>query len=89
MVDLSMVHDDRIDFGQIDLRFQIIHEDFGIGSPHRVDEYGLLLFHEIGVVGRPLVGGVIAAMESSQFVVDESNPIHIVLDIDMHGYLPK
>ena len=74
-----VIGNDVIYFFQIDFLGQILHEFFGKGEPDRVNEDGLFLLDQIGIVGGAFVGGILIPMEFFQLPVYFTYPIYIIL----------
>ena len=78
MVALAVVHHDGIDCMEVDLFLEMGHKLLVIRIPYRVDEDGLLVPDQIGIVACTLVGRKLVAMEGLQFPVNLAYPCHFV-----------
>ena len=70
---------------EIDLLFQILHELKAVGQPDRVDEDGLFLLDEIGVLAGAVFDGVILTVEPLQLPIDITHPTDVSFYVLSHG----
>ena len=74
VVYLIMIHNDIVYLVQVDLPFQSAYELLVVGLPYGVDERGLLVSDEEGVVAGAVEGGKFVAMEAFQLPIDLADP---------------
>ncbi len=90
VVGLGVVGDDDVDLRRIDELADVVHELVRERSPDRVDENGLLVLDEVGVVRRAAMGAELVPVERPQRPVDDADPVHAFLQLYDHScYLPR
>ena len=87
MVLLHMVGDDVLDLGRVDDLANALDQLVGKAGLARVDERGVLIHDEVGVVRRTPVGGV--PVEITLVPIDAAHPVDARLHLDrmQHGRL--
>ena len=85
MVALAVVGDDEVDLFQVDLALEILHKIKAVGRPDRVDQDGLLLLDEIGVLAGAVVDGEIVPVKGLQLPVGPADPADVVFNELAHG----
>jgi len=88
MVAFGVVGNDVVDGREVHLGLELLDELAREGGPDRFDERGLLVAHQIGVVGAALVRGILLAMETLEFPVALAHPGHGVGDFEGHMAAP-
>jgi len=84
MIGLRVIRDDDVDLRRIDELADVGHELLGERSPDRVDENGLLVLDEIGVIGRAPMGAELVSVELPQLPIDDTDPVDAFLQLYDH-----
>jgi hypothetical protein len=87
VVNLRVIGHDVIDRLEIDLSGQIVYILICKRSPYRVDQNGLLLLYQVGVVRAAPMSRVFFAVEFREFPIGLSDPVDVVLDVTFHVVL--
>ena len=85
VVGLGVVRDDDVDLRRVDELADVVHELIRERPPDRVDENGLLVHDEVGVVRRAAGGRELVSVKFPQLPVDDADPVHALFELNDHG----
>ena len=88
MIFFRVVDNDVINAAQIDLLLQIGDKSMAEFMINRVDQDRFCFTNEVAVVARPFGGFVFGAVKITHFPVTLTNPMNIVLYLNVHCRRP-
>ena len=87
VIHLVMLHDDRVDVLEIDFPLEVVDKLMIKGQPGRIDQDRFPVPDQVGVIGRPAMGGIFVTVEPFELPVDFTHPGDLFRQFSRHRAL--